>query len=136
MLPGQILFGYRPYPDNVMRLTVSLFSQYMDIWRVYDFLNHVPNLKVMAEEVKKIGKLLMPCICFSTGFGHSDDFYLGKVEEIVSSFGTDIILESRTTPPSDLPSALPSWFARSGSGFRTFCSPTTVTIPTATTSPA
>src|SRR5512139_278921 len=38
---GRSLFGYRPYPDNVLRLAVRLFSQYIDVWRVYDFMNHV-----------------------------------------------------------------------------------------------
>lgn len=89
---GRNLFGYRPYPDNVVRMTVRLFSEYIDVWRLYDFLNHIPNLMVAAEEVKKAGKLLMPCICFSTGPEHTDAFYAGKVDEILSAMGEDIIL--------------------------------------------
>jgi pyruvate carboxylase len=89
---GRNLFGYRPYPDNVIRMTVRLFSRYIDVWRIYDFLNHVPNLKVVGEEVKKAGKILMPCICFSTGTGHTDDFYVRKVDEIIRAMGEDIIL--------------------------------------------
>jgi pyruvate carboxylase len=89
---GRNLFGYRPYPDNVIRLTVRLFSQYIDVWRIYDFLNHVPNLEVVAEEVLKAGKVLMPCICFNTGTGHTDDFYVRKVEEIIGAIGENIIL--------------------------------------------
>jgi pyruvate carboxylase len=89
---GRNLFGYRPYPDNVIRLTVRLFSRYIDVWRIYDFLNHVPNLKTVAEEVQRAGKVLMPCICFSTGAGHTDEFYVRKVEEILRSLGENIIL--------------------------------------------
>lgn len=89
---GRSLFGYRPYPDNVLRLAVQLFSRYVDVWRVYDFMNHIPNMVVVGEEVKKAGKILMPCICFTTGRDHTDEFYIGKVEEIVSTFGDDIIL--------------------------------------------
>jgi pyruvate carboxylase len=89
---GRSLFGYRPYPDNVLRLAVRLFSQYLDVWRIYDFMNHVPNLLVVAEEVKKAGKLLMPCICFTTGVEHTDAFYVAKVEEIIAAMGEDIIL--------------------------------------------
>jgi len=89
---GRNLFGYRPYPDNILRRTVQLFSRYIDVWRVYDFLNHIPNMQVVADEVKKAGKLLMPSICFSIGAGHTDDFYLGKVEEILASMGEEIIL--------------------------------------------
>ena len=89
---GRSLFGYRPYPDNVLRLAVRLFSQYVDVWRIYDFMNHVPNLHVVAEEVKKAGKLLMPCICFTTGTEHTDEFYVGKVEEIIAAMGEELIL--------------------------------------------
>ncbi|MEM5789096.1 MAG: pyruvate carboxylase, partial [Syntrophobacteraceae bacterium] len=89
---GNNLFGYRHYSANVIDLTVRLFSQYVDIWRIYDFLNHVPNLMPVAEAVKKAGKILMPSICFSTGVGHSNEYYLAKAEEIVSLMGEDIIL--------------------------------------------
>ncbi len=89
---GKNLFGYRPYPDNVIEMTVRLFSRYVDIWRMYDFMNYIPNMVVAAEAVKKAGKLLMPCICFSTGPEHTDDFYVRKVEEVLSLLGEDIIL--------------------------------------------
>ncbi|MGC8490197.1 MAG: pyruvate carboxylase [Syntrophobacteraceae bacterium] len=89
---GKNLFGYRPYPDNVVEMTVRLLSKYIDVWRMYDFLNYIPNLVVAANAVKEAGKLLMPCLCFSTGAGHTDDFYAKKVEEVLSLLGEDIIL--------------------------------------------
>jgi pyruvate carboxylase len=89
---GRNLFGYRPYPDNVLRMAVRLFSRYIDVWRIYDFMNYIPNLEVVAEEVQRAGKILMPCICFSTGQQHTDAFYLGKIEEILATMGEDIIL--------------------------------------------
>ncbi|SMC23165.1 pyruvate carboxylase [Desulfacinum hydrothermale DSM 13146] len=89
---GRNLFGYRPYPDNVLRMTVRLFARYVDVWRVYDFLNHVPNLEVVGREVQKAGKLLMPCVCFNTGVGHTDEYYVAKVGEILDTFGEEIIV--------------------------------------------
>ena len=89
---GVNLFGYRPYPENVIRLTVREFSKYIDIWRVFDFLNYVPNMIPVFEEVKKAGKLLEPCICFSTGPEHTDEYYVKKVREILDVAGEDIIL--------------------------------------------
>jgi pyruvate carboxylase len=89
---GRNLFGYRPYPDNVLRMTVRLFARYIDVWRVYDFLNHVPNLEVVGREVQEAGRLLMPCICFNTGVGHTDEYYVAKVGEILDTFGDEIIL--------------------------------------------
>lgn len=89
---GRYLFGYRPYPDNVIESTVKLFSRYIDVWRMYDFMNYIPNLAVVADAVKKEGKLLIPGFCFSTGRGHTDEYYVQKAEEILSLLGEDIIL--------------------------------------------
>ena len=57
---GINLFGYRPYPENVIRLTVRSFARYVHVWRVFDFLNFVPNMVPVFEEVKKAGCILEP----------------------------------------------------------------------------
>jgi len=89
---GINLFGYRPYPENVVRLTVRSFARYVHVWRVFDFLNFVPNMVPIFEEVKKAGCLLEPAICFSTGPEHTDDFYVNKVGEILDVTGPEILL--------------------------------------------
>ncbi|MDF1578333.1 MAG: hypothetical protein P1P81_07805 [Desulfobulbales bacterium] len=89
---GVNLFGYRPYPQNVIRLTVREFAKYVDVWRVFDFMNHIPNMLAVFEEVQKAGKILEPCICFSTGPEHTDDFYVNKVGEILDVTGDEILL--------------------------------------------
>lgn len=89
---GINLFGYRPYPENVIRLTVRTFARYVHVWRVFDFLNYIPNMIPVFEEVKAAGCILEPAICFSTGPEHTDDFYLRKVAEILEVTGPDIIL--------------------------------------------
>ena len=38
---GVNLFGYRPYPQNVIRFTVREFAKYVDVWRTFDFMNHI-----------------------------------------------------------------------------------------------
>jgi pyruvate carboxylase len=89
---GASLFGYRHYPENIIRLAVQEFAKYVDVWRVYDFLNHVPNLVPVMEEVQKAGRLLMPSICFSTGKEHTDAYYVGKVKEILEVTGPEVII--------------------------------------------
>ncbi|MFO7605003.1 MAG: biotin/lipoyl-containing protein [Desulfurivibrionaceae bacterium] len=89
---GVNLFGYRPYPQNVIRLAVREFARYVDVWRVFDFMNHIPNMLAVFEEVQKAGKILEPCICFSTGPEHTDDFYVKKVGEILEVTGDEILL--------------------------------------------
>ncbi len=89
---GVNLFGYRPYPPNVIRMTVSEFAKYVDVWRVFDFMNHIPNMQAVFEEVQKAGKILEPSICFSTGPEHTDEFYVKKVDEILDVTGDEILL--------------------------------------------
>ncbi len=89
---GVNLFGYRPYPQNVIRFTVQEFAKFVDVWRTFDFLNHVPNMIAVFEEVGNAGKLNQPCICFSTGPEHTDEFYLKKAREIIDVTGEDIVL--------------------------------------------
>jgi pyruvate carboxylase len=89
---GASLFGYRHYPENVIRLTVREFAKLVDVWRVYDFLNHVPNMVPVFEEVQRAGRLLMPSVCFSTGKEHTDEYYVGKVGEILAVTGPDVII--------------------------------------------
>ncbi len=89
---GASLFGYRHYPENVIRHVVREFARYVDVWRVYDFLNHVPNLMPVCEEVQRAGRLLMPSICFSTGKEHTDAYYVAKVREILLATGPEVIV--------------------------------------------
>jgi len=89
---GINLFGYRPYPENVIRLTVGTFAKYVHVWRVFDFLNYIPNMIPVFEEVKKAGCILEPSICFSTGPEHTDSYYVKKVGEILEVTGPDILL--------------------------------------------
>jgi pyruvate carboxylase len=89
---GINLFGYRPYPENVVRLTVQSFARYVHVWRVFDFLNYIPNMIPVFEEVIKAGCILEPSICFSTGPEHTDDYYVKKVGEILNVTGDEIIL--------------------------------------------
>ncbi len=89
---GVNLFGYRPYPQNVIRFTVREFAKYVDVWRTFDFLNYVPNMHAVFEEVGKAGKLNEPCLCFSTGPEHTNDYYVAKAGELIEVTGRDITL--------------------------------------------
>lgn len=89
---GVNLFGYRPYPQNVIRITVREFAKYVDVWRTFDFLNHVPNMYAVFEEVGRADKLNEPAICFSTGPEHTNEYYVKKAKEIIDVTGRDITL--------------------------------------------
>ena len=57
------LFGYRPYPRNVIEHVVSRVD--IDVWRCFSFLNDVRNMRTVAEVVMKRGRLFEPTISFT-----------------------------------------------------------------------
>ncbi|MBI5640384.1 MAG: biotin attachment protein [Nitrospirae bacterium] len=75
------LFGYRPYPRNVIEYVVSKVD--IDVWRCFSFLNDVRNMRAVAEVVMKRGRLFEPTISFTVADWATDGYYLGVVRDIV-----------------------------------------------------
>jgi pyruvate carboxylase len=75
------LFGYRPYPRNVIEHVVSRVD--IDVWRCFSFLNDVRNMRTVAEVVMKRGRLFEPAISFTTTDWATTGYYLGVVRDIV-----------------------------------------------------
>ena len=85
------LFGYRPYPKNVIEYVVSRVD--IDVWRCFSFLNDVRNMRAVAEVVMKRGKLFQPAVSFTMADWTTNDYYLGVVKDIVDLCGgTDEII--------------------------------------------
>jgi pyruvate carboxylase len=58
--------GYTAYPDNAVREFIyEAASQGIDIFRVFDSLNWLPNMKVSMEAVRKTGKVCEAAICYT-----------------------------------------------------------------------
>ncbi|HQP55130.1 MAG TPA: biotin/lipoyl-binding protein [Syntrophorhabdus sp.] len=86
------LWGYRPYPPNVVKYAVSRVD--IDVWRCFSFLNDIRNMRTVAEVVMDKGKLFEPTISFTDASWATDRYYLGVIDEIVALCGgtSDIIL--------------------------------------------
>lgn len=74
LMPGhllQMLFrganavGYTNYPDNVIREFIAEAAKGIDIFRIFDALNYVPNMELAIEEVNKSGKMAEASICYT-----------------------------------------------------------------------
>jgi len=66
LLRGANGVGYTNYPDNVIRRFVQeAASAGIDIFRIFDALNWLPNMEIAMEEVAKAGKIVEACICYS-----------------------------------------------------------------------
>lgn len=81
------VWGYRSYPRNVIREAVRAFLPTIDVWRCFDFLNHVSNMRPLAEEVLKGGKLFQPAISFTQSSECTNEYYLKVAREMVSLVG-------------------------------------------------
>ena len=58
--------GYTNYPDNVVKAFVKESALAgIDLFRIFDALNWLPNLKVAIEAVRHSGMLCEPAICYT-----------------------------------------------------------------------
>ncbi|MCB9547380.1 MAG: pyruvate carboxylase [Myxococcales bacterium] len=70
LLRGANAVGYTNYPDNVIRRFVQrAASGGVDVFRVFDALNWVPNMALAMEEVGAAGKIVEACLCYSGDVG-------------------------------------------------------------------
>ena len=58
--------GYTAYPDNVVREFIyEAAAQGIDIFRIFDSLNYLPNMRIAMEAVRKSGKVCEAAICYT-----------------------------------------------------------------------
>ena len=58
--------GYTNYPDNVVRAFVKESAQAgIDLFRVFDALNGLPNLQLAVEAVREAGMLCEAAVCYT-----------------------------------------------------------------------
>ena len=66
LLRGANGVGYRNYPDNVVRFFVrQAAAGGIDLFRVFDCLNWVDNMRLTMDTVREEGKLCEAAICYS-----------------------------------------------------------------------
>ena len=86
LLRGSNAVGYANYPDNVVREFVVHSSEAgMDVFRIFDSLNYLPNLKVAMETVvEKTPSLCEAAVCFTGDFTDSNEekYVLGYYVEL------------------------------------------------------
>ncbi|MDI3317565.1 MAG: pyruvate carboxylase [Bacillota bacterium] len=64
LLRGQSLVGYGAYPDNLVRAFVrEAAGAGVDLFRIFDSLNDLENIRVAVEAVREAGKVAEVAIC-------------------------------------------------------------------------
>ena len=64
--------GYTNYPDNVVRAFVKEASKGIDVFRVFDSLNWVENMRIAMDAVIDSGKICEGTICYTVDILNPD----------------------------------------------------------------
>ncbi len=91
LLRGQNLLGYRHYSDDVVREFVKKSANNgIDVFRIFDAMNDMRNLRVSIEAVKKAGKHAEGCISYTTSPVHDIPQFVLLAAEL-EALGCDTI---------------------------------------------
>ena len=91
LLRGQNLLGYRHYSDDVVRAFVKQSADSgVDVFRVFDAMNDIRNLRVSIEAVKKHGKHAEGTISYTTSPVHDITYFVEMAKQL-ESMGSDTI---------------------------------------------
>jgi len=79
LLRGQNLLGYRHYSDDVVRAFVAKAAvNGIDVFRIFDAMNDVRNLRVAIEAVKAAGKHAQGTIAYTTSPVHTAEAFVNQ----------------------------------------------------------
>ncbi|CAF3731204.1 unnamed protein product [Rotaria socialis] len=90
LLRGANAVGYSNYPDNVIDGFCQMAVDHgMDIFRIFDSLNYLPNMKVGIDAVGKANGVISAAVCYTGDVADKSrtkynlDYYTKVVDELV-----------------------------------------------------
>ena len=91
LLRGQNLLGYRHYADDVVRAFVQKSADNgVDVFRVFDAMNDIRNMRVSIEAVKKAGKHAQGAISYTVSPVHNTAYFVEMAKQL-TEMGVDSI---------------------------------------------
>src|SRR3989339_633218 len=91
LLRGQNLLGYRHYPDDLVRAFVQKSADNgVDVFRVFDAMNDLRNMRVSIEAVKAAGKHAEGTLSYTTSPVHNIDYFVSMARQL-EAMGCDTI---------------------------------------------
>jgi pyruvate carboxylase subunit B len=91
LLRGQNLLGYRHYSDDVTEAFIKLAADNgIDVFRIFDALNDVRNLRTSIKAVKKAGKHAQGAISYTISPVHNTEQFVTIAKEL-RTMGCDSI---------------------------------------------
>ena len=94
LLRGQNLLGYRHYEDSVVERFVDKAAENgMDVFRVFDALNDVRNIRTALKAVKKTGKHAQGTICYTISPEHQISDFAEMAERLMEMGSNSICIK-------------------------------------------
>jgi oxaloacetate decarboxylase alpha subunit len=91
---GQNILGYRHYADDVVdKFVERAVENGMDVFRVFDALNDVRNMKQSIQAVNRQGAHAQGTICYTTSPVHTMQSWVDVAEQLVDSGVSSIALK-------------------------------------------
>jgi pyruvate carboxylase subunit B len=91
LLRGQNLLGYRHYSDDVVKAFVAKAAvNGIDVFRIFDAMNDVRNLRVSIEAVKAAGKHAQGTLSYTVSPVHTVEAYV-KQAQAMQAMGIDSV---------------------------------------------
>jgi oxaloacetate decarboxylase alpha subunit len=91
LLRGQNVVGYKNYPDDIVEAFVArAAANGIDVFRVFDAMNDVRNMKTAIAAALKTGKIVEGTVCYTISPVHSADYFLGIAEKL-ANMGVQVI---------------------------------------------
>jgi pyruvate carboxylase subunit B len=91
LVRGQNVVGYHNYPDDIVERFIAKSAENgIDVFRIFDAMNDVRNMKTAIAAALKAGKLVEGTICYTISPVHSVDYFL-RLGESLAELGVQII---------------------------------------------
>src|ERR1044071_5692921 len=84
LMRGQNVVGYRNYPDDIVEAFVDrAAANGIDVFRIFDAMNDIRNMKTAINAALKTGKLVEGTVCYTISPVHSVDYFVDVAERLV-----------------------------------------------------
>jgi pyruvate/oxaloacetate carboxyltransferase len=91
LVRGQNVVGYRNYPDDIVQAFIQRAAdEGIDVFRIFDAMNDLRNMKTAIEAALKAGKTVEGTVCYTISPVHSVDYFL-RIAEKLAAMGVQII---------------------------------------------
>ncbi len=91
LLRGQNLVGYKHYPDDIVWKFVEKSAENgIDIFRIFDALNDIRNVRSSIKAAKQFGKFVEGALSYTTSPVHTTEYFLDYAKAL-EDLGVDSI---------------------------------------------